>query len=134
MSSEANKETVLIFCDHLNKGQINEAFAMLAPDATWWIPTDRPGGKTFTKDEMLASVGDFMNVLETKPQFEIEQLTAEDDRVCLLQTGRGGLSRGGVSYGNDYHMFYRLRDGLITEVREYMNPICAAGLMAEMGV
>ena len=134
MSTANNKEKVRQYINYMNSGQIDEAFAMLAPDATWWIPTDQPGGKTFTKDDMLGSIGVFMGVFAKKPEFTIEQLTAEDDRVCVLQTARGGLSRGGASYANDYHMFYRFRDGLIVEVREYMNPICAAALMAEMGV
>ena len=59
-------------------------------------------------------------------------MTAEEDRVCVEQTARGGITRGGLSYANDYHLLFRLRDGLIVEVREYMNPLMIAGVTAEM--
>ena len=59
-------------------------------------------------------------------------MTAEEDRVCVEQTARGGMTRGGVAYANDYHMLFRLRDGLIVEVCEYMNPLMIAGVSAEM--
>ena len=43
MSTEANKQTVRTFFDHLHSGAFDDAFALLTPDATWWIPTDQPG-------------------------------------------------------------------------------------------
>jgi len=61
------------------------------------------------------------------PAMTPRPITAEADRVCVEQS-----TRGGNSYGDDYHMLFQLRDGLIYEVREYMNPLMAAPLMGEL--
>lgn len=132
MSVEANKQTVRAFFRHLESGALDDAFALLTPDATWWIPTDQPGGVALPKDVMRGGVADFYGVFAHQPEMTQLRMTAEDDRVCLEQISRNGRTHGGVSYGNDYHMLFQLRDGLICEVREYMNPVLAAGLMAEM--
>ncbi|HEY6870671.1 MAG TPA: nuclear transport factor 2 family protein [Novosphingobium sp.] len=132
MSTQSNKQIVQRFFELMSRFEVEAGFALLAPDATWWIPTDRPGGLTVTKAEMLGSVGAFTRAFAQAPVTAFGRMVAEGNLVCLEQTTRGGRTHGGTEYGNDYLLLVELRDGLITEVREYMNPVLAAGLMAEM--
>lgn len=132
MSIEANKQVVKQFFDCMSSGDAKGAMDLLAPGASWWIPTDRPGGHAMTKEEMAGGVDAFLACFKQPPTFELVSMTAEEDRVSLEQTGRGGVTHGGASYGNDYHMFFRLKDGKIVEVKEYMNPIMAGPIMAEL--
>jgi ketosteroid isomerase-like protein len=81
---------------------------------------------------MRGMVAKFVNIFAQAPAMTPGRITAEGDRVCVEQSSRGGKTHGGNSYGNDYHMLFKLRDGLICEVREYMNPLMAAPLMAEL--
>ena len=132
MSIEHNKRIVREFFAHLHHSEFDEAFALLTSDATWWIPTQEPGGMSLSKQAMRSGIDQFYRVFAQAPVMTPGRMTAEEDRVCLEQISRGGKTRSGVSYGNDYHMLFQFRDGLICEVREYMNPLLAAPLMAEL--
>jgi ketosteroid isomerase-like protein len=133
MAVDDNKQTVKRFYEHLDGQEFDLAFALMIPDATWWIPSDKPGGTILSKEAMRAGIGTFYSLFMQMPSMEYGRMTAEGDRVCLEQTSRGGRTRGGASYGNDYHMLFQFRDGLIAEVREYMNPLLGVALMAELG-
>jgi hypothetical protein len=132
MSVDANKQIVRTFFELMHGKDFDGAFALLAPEATWWVPTDQPGGMTISKDAIRHGMDAFYSVFATPPMITPGRMTAEDDRVSLEQTGRGGKTHGGVSYDNDYHMLLVVRDGLIREVREFMNPVLSAGLMPEI--
>ena len=132
MSVEHNKQVVRRFFTHMAAGDVEKAFELLAPDATWWFPSDKPEGMTMTKDEMAGTTTFFLGIFKQPPEFTLVSLTAEDDRVSMEQTGRNGLTYGGNTYNNNYHMFFRLEDGLICEIKEYMNPLAAVPLMGEM--
>ncbi len=133
MSIEENKATVHKFLEGMEKGDLDGAFTLLTEDVQWWIPGDQPGGTVLTKAVMRGLVAKFMGILTQAPATTRGRITAEGDRVCVEQSSRVGKTHGGNSYGNDYHMLIELRDGLICEVREYMNPLMAAPLMAELG-
>lgn len=132
MSSEDNKRVVQQFCDAMAAADPEGALALLTPDATWWIPTDQPGGMSMPVAHMAEGVKAFMSCFRQFPKFSVTSMTAQDDRVSVEQNCRDGLTHGGASYGNDYHMFFRLKDGRIVEVKEYMNPIMAGPIMAEL--
>lgn len=62
-------------------------------------------------------------VLGAFPQgikFVIHELTAEGDRVAI-EAESFATHVSGKPYNNKYHFFMRLRDGLITEFKEYMD-------------
>lgn len=132
MSLEDNKAVVVAFFDKIDSGDIDGAFAMMTDDATWWIPSDAPGGLTMTKAQMYDAIGVFGKVFKTPPKIERGRITAEGDRVCLEQVSRGGETHGGATYANDYHLLISLRDGKVQEIRDYMNPVLGVALMAEM--
>jgi len=62
-------------------------------------------------------------VLGSFPQgirFEVHNLTAEGDRVAI-EAESFATHVSGKYYNNKYHFFMRLKDGLITEFKEYMD-------------
>lgn len=132
MTEQDNKAKALQFVQLMGRAEAEAAFRLMAEDAVWWTPTDAPGGADIPLDRMKGAIGGFFGVFATLPVFEVQGVLAEGDCVCIRQTSRGGITRGGAPYGNDYLMLLRFRDGLIVEVREYMNPILAAPLMQEM--
>jgi len=132
MSVDANKQIVLAFDDAMARGDGEGALSCLADDATWWLPADEPGGMTKTKAEMAAVFAVFGGVYRQLPRMDRISLTAEDDRVALEKTARDGITSGGVRYGNEYFMLFRLREGKIVEVREYYDPRKVEPLIAEL--
>jgi ketosteroid isomerase-like protein len=53
-------------------------------------------------------------------RFQVHNLTAEGDRVAI-EAESFATHVSGKYYNNKYHFFMRLRDGLITEFKEYMD-------------
>ena len=132
MDIDTNKQLVTTFFDHIDAREFDAGFAMMTDDATWWIPSDAPGGTTMTKAQMRQAVDTFSKVFKTLPKMERVHMTAEGDRVCLEQYSRGGETFGGAAYANDYHLVIVLRDDRISEIREYMNPLLGAAVIAEI--
>lgn len=132
MSAESNKQIVSRFFDFVDANDFDSAFAMMADDATWWFPTAEVGGMTVSKQVMRGMVSGFDGVFRDLPRMVRDRMFAEGDLVCLQQHSRGGVTHGGATYENDYLMLVALRDGMITEIREYMNPMMAAGVTAEI--
>jgi len=132
MSIDINKQIVRTFDDAMARGDGEGALSCLADDATWWRPADELGGMTKTKAEMAAVFAVFAGVCRQLPRMDRISLTAEDDRVALEKTARDGITSGGVRYGNEYFMLFRLREGKIVEVREYYDPRKVEPLIAEL--
>ena len=55
-----------------------------------------------------------------KISFEILNMTAEEDRVCVEATSSGDHVSG-KHYSNRYHFLFELRDGKVASLREYMD-------------
>lgn len=132
MSTELNKLVVMKFHDAMAQEDGSAALECLAPGATWWMPADQPGGTIVTKDEMALIFDAFSALYKQAPTLELLSLTAEGDRVALEKSARDGVTPGGAQYGNDYFMLFRLRDGMIVEIKEYYDPRKVEPLYAEM--
>lgn len=96
---------------------------LLTDDVTWWIPpgSDMAGfydGKPavlgmFARGLGLYSQSDPMRI-------EIEELVAEGDTVCA-QVVIAAKTAKGRDYENHYHFVFKLRDGRIRAVKEYVD-------------
>ena len=60
----------------------------------------------------------------TPMQIEIERMVAVGDRVCVELVLEARTARG-EDYRNHYHFAFRLRDGRICAVREYVDTLYA---------
>jgi ketosteroid isomerase-like protein len=127
-----NKAIVGAFYERMNQLDAPGMLALMASDATWWIPTDTIGGAVSSKDVMAAILPAMFAVYDQGPKMELGRLVAEGDSVCAEVTARGSRTKGGYQYENDYMMFFTIRDGLIVEVREYLNPLFVGPLATEV--
>jgi ketosteroid isomerase-like protein len=115
-SIEQNKAVVRAFFDHMNRGDVPAAFALLSEDSTWFSLGQR---RDVPREEMRAMIG-WANeqVLQSPVVQTLQLLTAEQDRVSVLSEGHA-VSAAGIPYDNSYHFLFQLREGLITRVWEY---------------
>lgn len=63
--------------------------------------------------------------------YQIESLTAEEDRVAAAVRAEGTLSNGEL-YQNNYLLLFTVRDGRISAIVEYFNPILVAEKIAPL--
>lgn len=122
MPDSENKKRIEDYFGRVSRGDPSVP-DLLAPDVTWWVPpgSDMAGfyeGKPavlqmFAKGFGLYSQSDPFTV-------KIEQLVAEGDTVCAQVLIEAKTSRG-RDYRNHYHFVFKLRDGKIRAVKEYVD-------------
>lgn len=118
--SERNKQTVKSFFNAISAGSTEPAFALIADNATWWMPGDLPvsGGKT--KDQYLATLTAISAEFPDGLTYTVHGLTAESDRVAA-EVVSTGTHLNGKAYNNNHHFLFTVRDGQILAVNEYMD-------------
>src|SRR5271170_2657404 len=102
--------------------------AVFAPDAQWLAPPDNATAlaidgtyELFGRDRIVRFITEeFQRVFVSDVAWEIRGIYADGDHVVVEQRFEATLASGG-HYENDYCFVFVLRDGLITEVREYMD-------------
>jgi len=129
-----NKAIVRRFYDRLNALDAEGILSLLSDDVKWWLPTDQVGGMVQGRAQMAGLLPAMFGVFEpgAGPVMTIGRLVGEGGTVCAEVTGRGGRTRGGVTYENDYHVLFEIADGQIVELREFMNPLLVGPLAAEV--
>jgi hypothetical protein len=128
--SEANKRAVERYFAAMRTGDPRLP-ELLTEDVTWWVPKSSPlGGLHEGRAKVLALMGRGVELYDasTPMQIAIEQLVAEGEWVCAMLTIDARTAQG-APYHNDYHFAFRLRDGKICAVREYVDTLTAQRLL-----
>ena len=117
-----NKDVVTSFFKDFSAGNIDNAFALVSDDASWWVPGDLPFSGTKTKAEYLQVVGaikaGFPNGLELK----VTSMLAEGNKVAV-EVASYGEHVNGKTYTNKYHFLITIEDGKLVNVKEYMDTL-----------
>jgi len=125
---DVNKAVIARF--FATAGDGGDVLPFLADDATWWVPGHWALGGTYRKDELGPVFDQVLSLMEEAPRFTIHAITAEDDRVAVDCEGEGRF-RDGTPYRNTYHFLFRLRDGAIVAVKEFLNTAYMSQTLAD---
>lgn len=105
--------------------------ALLTEDVTWWVPPSSPLAGTYAgRDAVLGLMGQGVDLYDgsVPMRIEIEQMVAEGDTVCVQLVLRARTAAG-ADYENFYHFVFRLREGRICAVKEYIDTLTAQRLL-----
>jgi ketosteroid isomerase-like protein len=102
--------------------------AVFAPDAQWLAPPDNATAMAIDGTSELHGrerivrfiTEEFQRVFVADVSWDVRGIYADGDHVVLEQHFEATLAGGG-RYENDYCFVFVVRDGLIAEVREYMD-------------
>jgi uncharacterized protein len=124
VSTEETKALVQRYFDAMRTG--SPALAdLLADDVTWWVPPSSPlGGLHEGRAKVLALMAQGVGLYDGPLAITIESLIAEGDRAAV-QVVIDGRTAKGEPYHNFYHFAFRVRDGKIRAVREYVDTLYA---------
>lgn len=132
MSAEVNKQAVEHYFSMMASGS-PDVPSLFTDDITWWVPQSSPFGGTYVgRDAVLGLMGRGTELydLSVPMQTDIEQMVAEGDTVCVQLVLRARTAAG-AEYENQYHFVFRLREGKICAVKEYVDTLYVQRMLFE---
>jgi uncharacterized protein len=104
------------------QGRVRPLFDAMAEDVRWrWMGVTQWSRSFEGKQSVVDSLfGGASDTLPPSSSVEVHGIHADDEFVVVEHTGRNELSDG-RRYDNNYCWVFRFADGLIREVREYMD-------------
>ena len=128
MGIEENKALVREYFRRMQAGEPTVA-EMMDDEITWWVPqSSELGGTHRGKAKVLELMGKGVDLYQLPMKILVEEMVAERDWVCV-QLVVEAKTAAGRPYRNDYHFAFRIRDGRIGAVREYVDTQYAKELL-----
>jgi hypothetical protein len=121
------EETKVLVCRYFEAMRAGspELSGLLADDVSWWVPPSSPlGGLHEGKAKVLALMAQGVELYDGPLEITIESLIAEGERAAVELVIDGRTAKG-EPYHNFYHFAFRVRDGRICAVREYVDTLYA---------
>ena len=117
-----NKQRVQHVMGAMSQGRVGPLFETMAEDVTWrWMGVSQWSrsfeGKQAVVDTLFGGVTDTRN---PGSSVQVHFVHADGDYVVVEHSGRNALLDG-RRYDNNYCWVFRFQNGLIQEVREYMD-------------
>jgi ketosteroid isomerase-like protein len=122
MSTAANKQLMQQIFAELAKGNSEALVAALADDVSWHVTGTTKFSKTYRGKETLMNelVGPLFSQFESQYKNFADRFIADDKYVVVECRGQA-TTKTGKPYNNKYCFVFRLEDGKIKEVTEYMD-------------
>lgn len=104
--------------------------SLLAPDIVWelpFAPSLGPPEKLVGREQVLNHVGWFVGAVESFQfhNLRIQQFTDPLTAVAQVKA-QGIITETGKPYSQEYVVFVSVREGKLTHIREYFDPVQAA--------
>jgi ketosteroid isomerase-like protein len=116
--SQENVEIVRRRFDAFNDGDLTAALALTDPNIEWWDRVDDPGAGVYRgQDAVVKHLAEIAEELELQIE-PLEFVDAGDAVVVVLRLFGRGVGSGVPFEEHEVHVF-KLRDGKVTEQREY---------------
>lgn len=114
------RQTVTHFMDVFSTGDAQATTALMTEDATWWVAGTTGLSGTYDRPAFAQLLGRVNETCTGPIKLTPKEWTIDDDRVAV-ETESLAHTRTGRTYNNHYHFLFRLRDGKVAGVREYLD-------------
>jgi hypothetical protein len=134
VNASDNKRVIESYFEKVANGS-PEIPELLTEDVTWWVPQSSDFGGTYEgRDAVLGLLGHGVDLYDSSVpmQMDVQEMVAEGDQVCVQLVIRARTARG-EAYENHYHFAFRLRDGKICGVKEYVDTLYAQRMLFAEG-
>ena len=125
--ADQNKQITREFFEALSAGS-DKYLDFYTDESIIWTAGNNAIGGTRTKEEVVGFAQNILSAFPTGITFNIEGMTAEDDRVAVEIDGEA-VHASGETYNNQYHFLLIIKDGKILELKEYMDTQLAAKIL-----
>ncbi len=131
-AKNANEQIALDFFEALSTGELDRLRPFLTPDSVWEPKVkDIPGAGEYRGD---AIIDDFLGPVRGlfapgDPKVHVAAIFSDGDVVTVESTSTGRTADG-KPYDNLYCWVFRMKDGKIARIHEYMDSPYVARLFA----
>ena len=117
-----NRQLIQRAFEEMATGNSRLFVELLADDATWTVKGRTPWSRTYRgKASILTDLlGQLRARLADRYRATAERVLADGDYVVVQAIGQA-TTKAGTPYDNEYCFVYRMQDGLIKEVTEYLD-------------
>ncbi len=122
MSAGDNKEQMRAIFDAAAEGDFAPLLGAMADEVTWDLKGSTPFSKVYAGKEKIASrlLGPLRQRIAGLLTLKAGRLIAEGELVVVEARGNA-TTTDGVPYNNTYCFIFRLEDGRIREITEYVD-------------
>lgn len=126
MGAAANKKIIEDYFEAVGSGASDKVAAAFADDIVWWVPPSSAMAGTYEgKDAVLGMFGKGVSLYAPEPMtIKILGMVADDTKVAAEIHITAKTAKGG-EYANYYHFLFELKDGKISNVKEYVDTLYA---------
>ncbi|WP_372864896.1 nuclear transport factor 2 family protein [Spongiibacter sp.] len=118
--SERHRRVAIDFIERLSAGDTEGFLALYHPEAMLWTSGNTLISGHYNLQQIASSAVGVLDAFPDGLRFTVHATTAEGDRVAM-EAESCGLHSSGQQYRNYYHFLFRFKDGLIVELKEYMD-------------
>ena len=122
MTTEENKRLMQKVFDELARGNSPALIEVLADDVEWHVTGTTKFSKTYRGKATLMNelVMTLFSLLEGQFVMTADRFIADDNYVVVEARGKA-TTKAGRPYNNKYCWVFRMEDGKVKEVTEYMD-------------
>ena len=122
MPDTDNKRIIQRAFDELAAANSRPLVELLADDATWTVMGRTPWSGTYSGKERILRdlLGELRARLADRYRATAQRIIADGEYVVVQARGQA-TTKGGAPYDNEYCFVYRMADGRIKEVTEYLD-------------
>ena len=117
---ESNKAIARAFVEAMGRIDTAACLGYMTDDVKFETPGESPISGIKTKAQVAKEFPALQEVLPQGIKFSILAVAAEDDRVHMELAGVAKTADG-KNYNNRYHYAFVIRDGKISEFRDYLD-------------
>ena len=119
-TTDRNKQLVLEAWDAFWRGDIDAGMSRLADDVVWIVPGNNRFAGTLAGKDAVRRFRFAARELFSEMEREVVGIYADGDTVVMESAVRARL-RSGAPYENNGVLVLEMRDGLVQNVREYLD-------------
>lgn len=113
-----NRDAALAWLDAVQRGDAEAYRDTMTEDAIHEVMGSSLASGVLNRDQSSKLVGQLVRSFTDGIRFEVDAVTADEDRVAVMMHGFADLPTGDT-YNNVYHVLFRVRDGKVSHIYEF---------------
>ncbi len=133
MPATENKDLLRHIFTELSQGNSRPFVEAMADDFTWTLTGASRWSRTFVGKKAVVTelFGALASAIDGNVKLAASRFVAEDDIVVVEARGAGNITKSGKSYDNTYCFVFRLENGRLKEVNEYLDTEMVTNILGQ---